>query len=416
MRLYRLSATDVKTLKEEMENILNLIQELQTLLSSEEMLNNYLKKVLRDIKTRFGYKRKTKIEAEIQKIVINDADIMENKDVIVMITQDGYIKTTTKRSIEASTYGEVILKSGDILLDIFESNTLDQIILITNSGQYISVPCHKIKNMKYKEAAEHLNNIITLDSREKIIASFNTSNVLNVNKILMICTKNGIIKRVDLKDLNLSKNPKSSNVINLKDDDLVISACVLDQESNYDVIWLTKNGLSLRFDINEVPIIGRVAAGVKAMKLLPNDNVVACIASNEVDRHNMLIVSNRGLKRAYISDITKTKRANIGRMVMAQVKSKPHELINSFICNSKDSVNILDGENNITQFKVALVPLTDSSSRVNDIKIDEIKACYRDNYISNDINYVSKTSVLNLEESEEENNDDNIIPEQGKLF
>ena len=422
LRLYKLTSTDVKSLREEKDGLNLRIEELKQLLNSDSLLKNHLKKILREYKTLIEYPRKTKIENEIQKIVINDADVLENKDVVVMVTKDGYIKSTSKRSIESSEYGDINLKSGDMLINMFNSNTLDQIILITNIGQYISIPCHKIKNLKYKDTPEHLNNILTINSSDEVVCGFNTKNVLNIKKKILICTKLGVIKRVDIRDLNFSKTAKSSTIMNLKNDDKIISSQLLEDKINYDVICLTKNGLALRFDVNEVPVVGRSAAGVKAMKLLPNDEIISCAITINAETDNLLIVSNRGLKRIYPSLINKTKRANIGRMVMTQTKTNPSILINAFSVYVKDTLNILDSELNHHTFLCSSLPLTDLDNRFNDIKIKEIVHCYKDEYLSKNLNNENESNdddeiedLDNVNNDNEENNDNNSN-QQESLF
>lgn len=406
LRLYRLSSTDIQAVVDEISSLNNTIQNLSMTLQSKELLNNYLKDILRNYKKEFGISRQTKIEDEIEKLIIAESEIIDNKNIYILTTHDGYIKATTKKSLESSTYGETNLKTGDILVNIFPSTTLDQTILITKSGQYISIPCHKIKISKYKDAWEHINNIITLDTDDQIISSFNTKNLPNLSGILVIATKHGLIKRVQLNELNLSKNPKASTIINLKNDDEIVSALILNEDSYYEIISITSNGLSLRFDWNEIPIVGKTAAGVKLMKLLPNDFIVSVNASNQPDKHNLVLISNRGYKRFYVSEITKTKRANIGKMVMSQVKNNPYSIVNSLICNSRDILNILCEDNTIEQLKVSTITISDTTTRFTNYNKNIIKT-YRDDYLSSNIEERILTKNLEIDELDE--NDDETI-------
>ncbi len=415
LRLYKLTSTDVQALRDEQHQLLIRITELKQLLSSSDLQKNHLKKILREYKTIFNCPRKTKIENEIEKIVINDSDILDNKDVVVMVTKDGYIKSTSKRSIESSEYGEIALKSGDILINMFDSNTLDQVILITNVGQYISIPTHKIKQMKYKDTPEHLNNILTINSADEVVNAFNTKAVLNVKKLLLICTKNGIIKRVDLSDLTLSKNAKASTIINLKDGDRVVAASLIDEHTKCHVICLTKNGLANRFDIEEVPVVGRTAAGVKAMKLMPHDEIIACTVTTNPETDNLLIAANRGLKRIYPQAILETHRANMGRMIMNQTKTNPAYLINAFTVANRDTLNIMDKELKIHHLKCSDIALSDLDSRFSDNKIKDIVCCYKDEYSSKDLIETNEPMVGN-EESHDDDDSHQGHNEQGSLF
>ncbi|MGL4951394.1 MAG: DNA topoisomerase IV subunit A [Mycoplasma sp.] len=420
LRLYRLSSTDVLSIKKEAEELTISINEINTILNSEELQKNALKKILRGYKTEFNVPRKSTITGEIEKIIINESELQESKDVVVMITRDGYLKTTTTRSIESSKYGDFILKSGDMLLDIFESNTLNQVVVITSNGQYISIPCHKIKSTKYKDAAEHINNLIALDSDVKIISAFQTSGLLASNGVLLICTEHGKIKRIELENLTFSKNPKSSSIINLNDGDKVVAAQVIDKNTTGEVVCITKNGMALRFMADEIPVIGRSGAGVIAQKLVPGDNIVSCLFSNNPLKHQILITANRGFKRIHFKDINLTKRANIGRMVMLQVKSDPFILKNAYVINSRDTINILKEDNQIETLVVSDIPLTDLETRFVDLKKGNVVISHRDNWISNSIDSITHTKSLNSDDeskndSEEENNDTKPTV-QGSLF
>lgn len=417
LRLYRLSSTDVAEIKKEYQELELQIQEIQAILASPELQRNALKKLLRSYKQEFNVPRKTRIEGEIEKIVINDAELEENKDVVVMITRDGYLKTTTQRSIEASKYGEFSLKTGDVLLDIFPSNTQHQVIVITNSGQYISIPCHKIKNTKYKDLAEHINNLITLDANDKIIRAFKTSAVLADDGILLICTEQGQIKRIQLSELTFSKSAKSSIIMNLKDGDKVVACQVIPKDSNGEVACITKEGLGIRFNVNEIPIVGRTAAGVRAQKLNEQDTIIGCIYSDNIEKHQILLSANRGFKRIKFDQIPLTKRANLGRIVMLQVKNNPFVINNVFLVNSRDVINVLCADNEIKNLVASEITLSDLNTRFIDMKTGDVKISYRDNWLSSDLsNTQNNTAALSLDDDDEDQSSGNGDVVQGSLF
>lgn len=413
LRLYKLSSTDVADIKKEHSDLQLIIAEISTILASEELLRNSLKKILRGHKQEFNIPRRTTIKGEIEKIVINELDLQENKRVIVMVTQDGFLKTTTPKSIETSNYGEFNLKTGDILLDIFNSSSLNQVILITNSGQYISIPCHKIKNAKYKDPAEHINNLITLDSNDKIIHAFEASSFVPTKDILLICTMQGQIKRIEMSELTFSKSAKSSLIFNLKNDDKVVACQVIPADASGQVICISKSGYGIRFNVDEIPIVGRTAAGVRAQKLFPEDEIIGCIYSNQIERHQILISSNRGFKRIHFKNIPLTKRANIGRLVMLQVKNNPYVLNNILLVNSRDIINVLNTKNEISTMTASDIVLTDLDTRFIDVEFEHVKVCYRDNWLSTDINKHT-TAAIKLDDEDEDDND--VEPVQESLF
>lgn len=410
LRLYKLTSTDVTLVKKEHDELKLTIQEIKAILNSRELQENTVKKILRTYRSEFGYERKTAIEDEIEKIVINDADLQESKDVIILVTHDGYIKSTTKRSLESSNYNDIALKSGDMIINMFESNTLNQIIIITSGGQYISIPCHKIKSSKYKEAPEHINNLIKLDANEKVISSFDVNAILGANEHLLICTKMGQIKQIDMQELTLSKSAKTSNIMNLKDGDEIISCQIIPKTPTGEIVCITKNGLGIRFNVDEVPLLGRNAGGVRAQKLADKDEIVSCLFSNQPDKSQILIVATRGLKRIHFNDINLTKRAGVGKYVMLQVKSDPYILINAFLIKIHDIINILDNQE-IKTLKASEINLTDLETRFINNGMKNISLAYRDNWLSakDEINESNS-------DNHDKNNDDGSNMDQEGLF
>jgi topoisomerase-4 subunit A len=145
LRLYRLSSTDVTNLNQELITLEGIISELELLIKNKEYRNNYLKNKLRSYKKVFGYSRKTLISHEEAKIEIDQTDIIEDRENIIVVTRDGYLKNISKRSYSNSEYERLKLKEGDIPIAQFISNQRDKVILITSKGNYISIPTFKIE-------------------------------------------------------------------------------------------------------------------------------------------------------------------------------------------------------------------------------------------------------------------------------
>jgi topoisomerase-4 subunit A len=148
LRLYRLSNTDVTNLNKELLELEENISELELLIHNKEYRNNFLKNKLRNFKKIFGCQRKTEISHEEAKIEIDQTDIIEDRENILVITRDGYLKNISKRSYSNSEYDHLKLKEGDIPIAQFISNQRDKVILITSRGNYISIPTHKIEESK----------------------------------------------------------------------------------------------------------------------------------------------------------------------------------------------------------------------------------------------------------------------------
>jgi topoisomerase-4 subunit A len=148
LRLYRLSNSDVSALNKELLELDQLITELELLIKNKDYRGNYLKNSLREYKKLFGYKRKTEISNEESKIEIDQNDVIEDRENIIIVTRDGYLKNISKRSYSNSEYDRLRLKEGDIPAAQFISNQRDKVILITSKGNYISIPTFKIESSK----------------------------------------------------------------------------------------------------------------------------------------------------------------------------------------------------------------------------------------------------------------------------
>ncbi|GHU31560.1 hypothetical protein FACS1894166_03250 [Bacilli bacterium] len=148
LRLYRLSNSDVSALNKELLELDQLITELELLIKNKDYRGNYLKNSLRGYKKLFGYKRKTEISNDESKIEIDQNDVIEDRENIIIVTRDGYLKNISKRSYSNSEYDRLRLKEGDIPVAQFISNQRDKVILITSKGNYVSIPTFKIEGSK----------------------------------------------------------------------------------------------------------------------------------------------------------------------------------------------------------------------------------------------------------------------------
>jgi topoisomerase-4 subunit A len=147
LRLYRLSNNDVSSLNKELLELDEAIAQLDLLIKDKEYRDNYLKNKLRGFKKIFGTARKTQISHEEAKIEIDQNDVIEDRENIIVVTRDGYIKNISKRSYSNSEYDRLKLKEGDLPVAQFISNQRDKLILITAKGNYISIPTHKVETV-----------------------------------------------------------------------------------------------------------------------------------------------------------------------------------------------------------------------------------------------------------------------------
>lgn len=272
LQLYRLTNTDVVLLEEEMKKLEERIRTYEEILANPSKLDGVIKDDLRKIKKEYGIERRTEIKDEAPEIKIDTTRMIPKEEVIVSITNDGYIKRVPLRSYMSSNGEETTLKENDYIIGLYSINTSSIMLLFTNNGNYLYLPVYDISEGKWKELGKHISNIISLSPEERVIGSIP---VYDFDREVYITafSKNGMIKRTLLKDFRVQRYSKPMKMMNLKDGDELIN--VTNSSAN-NVFIATYNGYGLWYDVSEVPVVGVKAAGVKAISL-KDDYVVSGI-------------------------------------------------------------------------------------------------------------------------------------------
>lgn len=355
LQLYRLTNTDIVILEERLKELQALIQKYREILNDPAKLDSEIKSDLRRIKKEYSKERKTEIRETVTDIKIDATELINNERVIITLSSDGYLKRVSMKSYQASG-DETGLKPGDTVLNMFEASTLDKLLIITDFGNYLYLPVYNIPEGKWKDMGKHISNIITVSPDEKVINSF-IVNENTQNRELMTVTKLGMIKKTKLELYNVTRYTKEMVAIKLKNDDTVVSAFLELDET----ILTTKNGYVLRFNSSEVPSGGVKTAGVKAIALKDDDQVVAGSGLDEKSEYLAVFTDKKTAKRIKISEITKLSRAKRGSTLIKKVKSTTYQIVNTFVSDSKTSYN-LRYIDEVDKIKTSDVPIMDMSS------------------------------------------------------
>ncbi|HFI0356250.1 TPA: DNA topoisomerase IV subunit A [Streptococcus suis] len=323
LQLYRLTNTDIVTLENEEAALREQIQTLAAIIGDERTMFNLMKKELREVKKQFGNPRLSELQEQAEAIEIDTASLIVEEETFVSVTKAGYIKRTSPRSFNASTLEEMGKREDDQLIFLQNAKTTQHLLLFTNLGNVIYRPVHELTDIRWKDIGEHLSQtLMNFDTNEEIIFAELVENFEEGTYFAV--TKYGQIKRVERKEFTpwRTYKSKSTKYAKLKDaDDVVVtvSPVVLD-----DIMLMTEKGYALRFNIEEVPVIGAKAAGVKAVNLKDGDVVAAAFISNT---SSMYLLTQRGsLKRMATEEIPVTSRAKRGLQVLRDLKSKPHRV------------------------------------------------------------------------------------------
>ena len=373
LRLYRLTNTDADQLLLELKELEETILRLNELIENEQIRSNFIKSKLREFKKLFGHERLSEISSEDDKIQIDDSDTIEDRDMIIIATRDGDIKSISKQTYSSVEYNEIKVKEGDIPVCQFNSNQRDKVILLTSLGNYITIPTYKIQQSKWKDIGVHLNSIISTESNEKIIAGFNYDNNINDPRCLLLSSRNGMIKRTLVKDLIISKIAKSSPCMKLDDNDYMISAFVMPTENEkINIGIVSTSGIGYNCDIQQISLVSRNAAGVKSMNL-KNDDKVAAVFPIYNPNDFILFVSDLGMKRIRASEIPNNNRPSAGKSLISQSKSNPIRLINAYNVKSNILIQYIDAENKLLFVKPTDVAIGDATTKVSSINGTKIK-------------------------------------------
>lgn len=322
MRLYRLSNTDVTQLKEEHDTLEREIQELKEILANDKLLKRLIIKECKEVKKEFPTQRLTRIEAEIEEIVIDKVSMIASEQVMFTLSKDGYAKRVSLRSYNAANDAATGVKEGDRLIGSCEVNTLDHILFFTNRGTYGYLNVYEAEEAKWKDIGSHINNAIRISGEEKLTDAYVLKSFATHAYIITV-TKNGMIKKTAVHEYEVSRNNKTMVNMKLADQDEAI-ASLLAYEGD-EILLCSKNGYMTRYPISLIPMTAPKSKGVKAMNLVEDQICSACIYHN--DTAQLLVVSDQGaMKRLKMSDIDLTGRPVKGNMICKRVKSKPYQI------------------------------------------------------------------------------------------
>ena len=326
LQLYRLTNTDVVVLEEEEAELREKIAMLAAIIGDERTMYNLMKRELRDVKKKFGNPRLSELQDTANAIEIDTASLIVEEETYVSVTHSGYIKRTSPRSFSASTLEEMGKRDDDRLIFVSPAKTPQHLLIFTSLGNVIYRPVHELSDIRWKEIGEHLSQTISnFDTKEEVIYTELLDSF--EEGTYFAATKLGQIKRVERKEFSPWRTYKSKSLKFAKlknEDDQVIALAPIKLD---DVMLVTKNGYALRFNIEEVPVIGAKAAGVKAINLKKDDVLAAAFIANT---DSLYLLTQRGsLKRMAVADIPVTSRANRGLQVLRELKTKPHRVFSA---------------------------------------------------------------------------------------
>ncbi|GAA7086048.1 DNA gyrase subunit A [Helicobacter pylori] len=385
MRLQRLTGLERDKIKEEYQNLLELIDDLNGILKSEDRLNEVVKTELLEVKEQFSSPRRTEIQESYENIDIED--LIANEPMVVSMSYKGYVKRVDLKAYERQNRGGKGKLSGstyedDFIENFFVANTHDILLFITNKGQLYHLKVYKIPEASRIAMGKAVVNLISLAPDEKIMATLSTKDFSD-ERSLAFFTKNGVVKRTNLSKFESNRSCGIRAIV-LDEGDELVSAKVVDKNAKHLLI-ASHLGIFIKFPLEDVREIGRTTRGVIGIKLNENDFVVGAVVISD-DGNKLLSVSENGLGKQTLAEAYREQSRGGKGIIGMRLTQKTGNLV---------SVISVDDEN------LDLMILTASAKMIR-VSIKDIRETGRNASGVKLINTADKVMYINSCPKEEE--------------
>lgn len=359
MRLRRLTGLEREKIEEEYNELMTLINRLKEILEKEELVLNIIKEELLEIKRVYGDERRTRIEKSATDIDIED--LIQEEDVVITLTETGYIKRISADTYSAQKRGgkgiqAMTTKEDDFIGKVIIASTHTDLLFFSNKGRVYKIRAYEVPDAGRTAKGTNVINLIPLDPEERI------QDVLSIKSMdeegfLIMSTKQGIIKKTKLSEYKyIRKN--GLNAINLREDDELLKVKVT--RGDAEIMVITKDGYSIRFSETNVRPMGRTASGVKAITLREGD--IAVSMDIVVTDERLLIISEEGFgKRTNLDEYPIQNRGGKG-IKTYKVTEKTGTVADAKICKDGDELMLINSDGIAIRINVDDVSISSRST------------------------------------------------------
>ena len=312
MRLSSLAKLEKVELEQEAKELENKIKDLKDILTNENRQKDILKSRLGDLVKKYGDLRRT----ELTNIEIKPEDkIIEEvipEDCVVILSQAGDIKRVPKNSFKVQRKnGKGVKTKDDVIMSTISTNTIDNLLLFTKKGKMFKIIVDEVPVGTNASKGTHVGTLINMDQNDEVIAITSLARS-NTAKYVVFFTKQGLMKKTLLDEYTKVKRSTGIAAIKINEGDSIANVEFINEE---DILVITKNGMSIHFESKNVNPVGRVAAGVKTIKLDENDEVVVGLPIHS-DNDTIAIFSTKGYgKKTSIKEFTIQGRGGKGLVI-----------------------------------------------------------------------------------------------------
>lgn len=369
MRLRTLTGLERGKIEEEYLALIKDIEYYRSLLSNQYKLLMVIKDELLEVKKKYADERRTRITASLEEL--NDEDFIEEHEVAVTITHFGYVKRLPADTYKSQRRGGkgitgLQTREDDFVEHLFITSTHNYILFFTNKGKMYKLKTYEIPEAGRQAKGTALVNLLQLDADEKVSAVINIKDFQD-GKYLIFMTKHGLVKKTELQEYETSRNTGITAITLLEQDELI---SVKLTRGTTELITVTREGMSIRFDENDVRSMGRGTQGVKGITLDNNDSVIGMDIIEE--NADLLVISENGFgKRTPLDEYRIQSRGGKG-ILTSKITSRTGELVGMKVVKENDEIMLINTSGIIIRINVnEISELGRSTQGVKVMRVDD---------------------------------------------
>ncbi|MEL5863779.1 DNA gyrase subunit A [Clostridium cochlearium] len=359
MRLQRLTGLERDKIEEEYNQLMETIKYLRDILNNEDLVLEIIKEELNEIKNKYGDERRTQIELNVNEISIED--LIEEEEVVVTLTNSGYIKRISSSAYSSQKRGgkgiqAITTKEDDFVEKVFVTSTHSDLLFFTNVGKVYKLKAYEIPEAGRTAKGTNIVNLLPVDANEYVREVIALKEDLQDGYLIM-GTKQGLIKKTSLDQFkNIRRNGLIA--INLKDEDELLKVKIT--RGDAEIIIITQNGYAIRFSEKDVRPMGRNSMGVKAINLREDDIAVSMDIVVE-DQYVLTVTENGFGKRTSVSEYNLQNRNGKG-LITHKVTDKTGKVVSARITKDNDELMLINSSNIAIRICVSDVSITNRNA------------------------------------------------------